>query len=183
MRGGLPDVPEVLGLTPNADLPIDRRSSERLQEHLRRGILEHPRDVSRGLLEGGARRVDVRGVFRPDVDVHAARVIAGVVGDRASEDGAVRNDQLLVVERAELAGEQIDVLASAGLAVDLDEISDFEWSKDQQHDARRKVPECALKGEADGEAGRGENRCKARRLDSEYPEASENHANEDQVAR
>ena len=96
---GLPNVPVVLRLAPDADLPIDRGAPECLQDDLRGRVLDHPGDVRGGLLENGTGCVDACRVLRTDVDVDATGVIPRVVGDRAAEDRAVRDDQLLVVER------------------------------------------------------------------------------------
>ena len=177
----LPDIPKVTGFAPDAHLPIDRGVAKPLEEDLRRRVLDHPGDARRRLFEGRAGRIHVGRVLRAHIDVDAANVVPGVVGDRTSEHCAVRDDQLLVVERSELAGEQIDMLAGARFAVHLDEVAHLEGPKRQQHDACSEVAECALEGHADREGGSRQHGCEARGLNPEHTQASEDGADEDQV--
>jgi hypothetical protein len=75
------------------------------------------------------------------------------------------------------------VLANARVVVHFYEVPNLEGPEHQQHDARSEVAERALERHSNGEAGSGQHGGKARRLNSKDPQAAENRANENQVAR
>ena len=82
----------------------------------------------------------------------------------------------------QLGGEQAEFLDGAADGAGVDVVADAEGTQPQQHHAGGDVRQCALHGEADGEAGGAECGENAGGLDADLAEHGHQHHDQDAVA-
>ena len=103
-----PNVPIVLTVAPRADHEVDGGVGEFGDRNLIGWVLEDSGFRIQHLLDGVHRHPDVIVLGDPHEEIYSSRWMMGVILDRPTVDGRVRNNYVDVVRRVHVGGEKTD---------------------------------------------------------------------------
>ena len=171
--------PVIAGGDPEAERQVDRAVGEFVHEDLRSGILEDQFVLFHQLLQNADPFGEGIAVGDADRDIDAAGGVAGVILDRAAEDGAVRSGDEDPVGGGEGGGEEAHLLDGTADRAAVDVVADLIGPEQEEHQTGGDVAEGVLHGEADGQAGGAEHGQQAGGVEAEEVE-DDQHGEEPQ---
>lgn len=158
------DIPIIGGVDPGTDDEVYTAVGELADSNCWSGFVEDPVIGGQDLLNDVFGLFEVVFVRDANDHINAPCAVDGVVHYIVAGELCVWDDNADIVRSVDKSIEDANFLDKALSACCLDEITDFEWSKDNHKEAGSEICQCALECQTDGQASSTENDGKLRGL-------------------